>query len=132
MAYLLDTNIISNVIRNPAGALAKRLERAGDRHIFTSIIVAAELRFGVAKGGALWMVERVEAMLGRLTVAEFKSPADVNYGKLRAHLERSGTPISANDMLIAAHALATDSVLVTDNINEFSRVPGLKIENWLR
>jgi tRNA(fMet)-specific endonuclease VapC len=132
MPYLLDTNILSDIIRNPAGALAQRVERAGDRGIFTSIVVAAELRFGVAKGGAAWMTERVEALLRKLRVDALEAPADAKYGFLRAHLERAGTPISANDMFIAAHALATDSILVTDNIKEFSRVPGLKIENWLR
>jgi tRNA(fMet)-specific endonuclease VapC len=60
------------------------------------------------------------------------APSDGHYASLRTALERAGTPIGANDMLIAAHALATDSILVTDNVKEFSRVPGLKIENWLR
>ena len=132
MPYLLDTNILSAIIRNPTGKLAQRLERVGVANVFTSIIVAAELRFGVAKGGAAWMAERIEVMLAGMLVAELKAPADAMYGLIRASLEKVGKPISANDMFIAAHALATDSVLVTDNIKEFSRVPGLKIENWLR
>ncbi len=132
MAYLLDTNILSDIIRNPSGTSARRAEQSGDGSVFTSIVVAAELRFGAAKGGAAWMFERIEALLERVPVAKLESPADRHYGFLRAHLERAGTPISANDMFIAAHALATDSVLVTDNVKEFSRVPGLKIENWLR
>ncbi|MCA3564690.1 MAG: type II toxin-antitoxin system VapC family toxin [Methylocystis sp.] len=131
MPYLLDTNILSQVVRNPAGDVAARLRLTGEDEVFTSVVVAAELRFGVEKSGSAHLARNVEDVLDSLRIAPLDIPADTRYGLLRANLERSGTPISANDMFIAAHALATDSILVTDNVREFSRVPGLKIENWL-
>jgi tRNA(fMet)-specific endonuclease VapC len=131
MPYLLDTNILSQVVRNPAGDVAARIRLTGEDEVFTSVVVAAELRFGVEKSGSAHLARNVEDVLDSLRIAPLDIPADTRYGLLRANLERSGTPISANDMFIAAHALATDSILVTDNVREFSRVPGLKIENWL-
>ena len=131
MPYLLDTNILSQVVRNPAGAVAARIRLTGEDEVFTSVVVAAELRFGVEKSGSAHLARNVEDVLDSLRIAPLDIPADTRYGLLRANLEKSGTPISANDMFIAAHALATGSILVTDNVREFSRVPGLKIENWL-
>jgi tRNA(fMet)-specific endonuclease VapC len=132
MAYLLDTNILSALIDQPDGAVAQRAERAGSRNVFTSIVVAGEIRFGAERKKSARLTERVEQLLERIQVAPLNPPADRAYGSIRATLEQAGTPIGANDTLIAAHALATDSILVTDNVREFSRVPGLKIENWLR
>ncbi len=132
MTYLLDTNILSDIIRNPGGLTSQRIERAGTGHVFTSIVVAAELRFGAVKSGSLGLAERIEKLLRLIDIAPLEMPVDQFYAKARAAVERIGTPIGRNDLLIAAHALATDSILVTDNVREFSRVPGLKIENWLR
>jgi tRNA(fMet)-specific endonuclease VapC len=132
MAFLLDTNILSALIDFPRGPVAQRAERAGSRNVFTSIINAGEVRFGAVRKNSARLTARVEELLERIEVAPLKPAADHAYGSLRAHLERAGTPIGSNDIWIAAHALATDSILVTDNVKEFSRVPGLKIENWLR
>jgi tRNA(fMet)-specific endonuclease VapC len=132
MAYLLDTNVLSDVIRHPEGRTSQRVERAGAGNVFTSIVVAAELRFGAVKSGSDRMMKRIENLLRQIDVAPLESPVDHHYGRARAAVEKAGTPIGRNDLLIAAHALATDSILVTDNVKEFSRVPGLKIENWLR
>jgi tRNA(fMet)-specific endonuclease VapC len=132
MAYLVDTNILSHVVREPRGPVAARLLRAGDHNVFTNIVVAGELRFGAEKRGSQRLAANVDDVLGRIKIAPLDQPWDRVYAKVRAALEKAGTPIGANDTLIAAHALATDSILVTDNIREFSRVPGLKIENWLR
>ena len=77
------------------------------------------------------MTAQLEAVLAALEVLPFEEPADRRYGELREHLERQGTPIGPNDVLIAAHALALGLAVVTDNVREFSRVPGLHIENWL-
>lgn len=129
--YLLDTNIISDAIRNTRGTCALRITEMQPDDLCTSIIVAAELRFGVEKKGATGLAERVEAALSRLPVKALCSDADRVYGKLRADLERQGRSIGANDMLIAAHAIVIDAVLVTDNIEEFARIPGLRLENWL-
>ncbi|WP_261520866.1 type II toxin-antitoxin system VapC family toxin [Burkholderia multivorans] len=130
--YLLDTNILSNVIRDPRGACASRIGETPPEQVCTSIVVAAELRYGVCKRGASALAQRVEQLLASLTVLPLQSDADQCYGRLRADLERQGQLIGANDMLIAAHALAVDAVLVTDNTAEFTRVTGLAVENWLR
>jgi tRNA(fMet)-specific endonuclease VapC len=131
MRYLLDTNILSAVLRTPDGQLARRAREMEDVLIFTSIIVAAEMRFGAARKASAVLTRRIADLLDSLPVEPLKAPAEEAYATIRAHLERAGTPIGNNDLWIAAHALATDSVLVTDNVKEFSRVPELKIENWL-
>ena len=132
MRYLLDTNIISDFIRNPKGRVANQIRRVGRQAVFTSVIVAAELRFGVAKNGSLAFERRVEETLQALEVAPFESPADATYGAIRANLEKQGNPIGGNDLFIAAHALTLGSTLVTANEREFARIDGLKFENWLR
>jgi tRNA(fMet)-specific endonuclease VapC len=130
--YLLDTNILSNAIRDPKGRIAERIAQTGQLATCTSIIVAAELRFGAAKRGSRRLTARVAELLDTIDVVAFEPPADIAYAELRARLERAGSPIGANDLLIAAHALALDLTLVTANEREFSRVPDLRIENWLR
>ena len=109
-----------------------RLGEVGIDRVVTSIIVAAELRYGVAKRRSASLADTVERILGSFPVLPFEPPADLLYGKVRSDLEAFGTPIGHNDMLIAAHALALDCILVTDNVREFSRIDGLTIENWLR
>jgi tRNA(fMet)-specific endonuclease VapC len=131
MRYLLDTNILSDLVRHPQGLVAAHIARVGEDQIATSIIVAAELRFGAAKLGAARLAAQVETVLGPIMVLPFEPPADVAYGVIRARLERAGTPISANDLFIAAHAVALGLTLVTANEKEFTRVAGLRCENWL-
>src|SRR5271168_2726834 len=98
----------------------------------TSIIVAAELRYGAAKKGSLRLTRQLEAVLGAVDVLALEAPTDAAYGELRARLEEAGKLIGANDLLIAAHALDLDHTLVTDNEREFSRIDGLRVDNWLR
>lgn len=129
--YLLDTNIISDLVRNPAGPATQRLLEVGDENICTSIIVASELRYGCAKKGSAKLQERVEEVLAVIPVLALEAPADVEYGTIRAELERRGQPIGHNDLLIAAHARMLGTTLVTANVGEFSRVEALKVENWL-
>ncbi|MDO9461758.1 MAG: type II toxin-antitoxin system VapC family toxin [Alphaproteobacteria bacterium] len=129
--YLLDTNILSDLVRNPQGRIAACITQVGEKSVCTSMIVASELRFGAAKRNAPKLTAQVDAILAALEVRPFDIPADREYAKLRFHLEQAGTPIGPNDMLIAAHALATESTLVTANTGGFSRVPGLAVENWL-
>lgn len=129
---MLDTNILSDLVRNPAGRVFEHLQRCGQENIRTSIIVAAELRFGAAKKGSQRLTTQLEAILAVIEVLPLGTPVDHIYGWMRASLESAGTPIGGNDLLIAAHALANDCILVTDNEREFSRVEGLSIENWLR
>ena len=129
--YMLDTNIISDLIRNPRGKAAKRIARVGEDNICTSVIVAAELRYGCAKSGSRRLLKAVEDLLGEINVLAFDVPADANYGEIRAELETAGKPIGGNDLLIAAHAYAIGAAVVTANTAEFKRIRGLKVENWL-
>jgi len=132
MRYLLDTNIVSNLIRNPQGRVADRLKAVGDQNVCTSIIVAAELRYGTTKKASPRLKAQVETVLGVIDTLPFDSPAEEIYGCIRTQLESAGTPIGGNDLLIAAQALALGHTLVTDNDQEFSRVGGLRVENWVR
>jgi tRNA(fMet)-specific endonuclease VapC len=129
--YLLDTNIMSELMRHPTGRIADRIAQT-DRHVYTSIIVVAELKYGIVKSGSRRFAGQLAAILGGIEVIPFETPADMAYAELRTQLERTGRPIGGNDLLIAAHALALDLTLVTANEREFSRVPNLSIENWLR
>jgi tRNA(fMet)-specific endonuclease VapC len=129
--YMLDTNVISDLIKNPKGKAAKRIARVGEDSICTSIIVAAELRYGCAKKGSERLLKAVEELLSEIEILPFESPADVAYGGIRSELERAGKPIGANDFLIAAHASTVNATIVTANVDEFKRVRGLKVENWL-
>ncbi len=132
MRYLLDTNILADLVRNPQGRVAERIREVGETEVCTSIIVAAELRYGAAKKGSPRLYAQVEAILGALDVLPFEAPADAAYGRLRARLERAGQPIGANDLLIAAHTLALGHALVTANEREFARIDDLRRENWLQ
>src|SRR5213080_1930759 len=128
---MLDTNIILDLIRNPQGRAAKRIARAGEDNICTSIVVAAGLRYGCAKSGSKRLHKAVEELLGEINVLPFDVPADTEYGGIRAELEAAGKPIGSNDLLIAAHAYATGATIVTANTDEFKRIRGLKVENWV-
>jgi len=129
--YMLDTNIISDLIKNPQGKAAKRITTVGEDNICTSIIVAAELRYGCFKANSKRLHKAVENLLGEIEVMPFDMPADVEYGQIRSELEIAGKPIGANDLLIAAQARAASATVVTANVGEFKRVRGLKVENWL-
>src|SRR5271170_159026 len=106
MRYLLDTNIVSDLVRNPQGRIADRIREVGEAQICTCIIVAAELHYGAAKKGSARLTRQVEAVIGALEVLPFETPADAAYGLIRARLERSGRPIGGNDLLIAAQAVS--------------------------
>jgi tRNA(fMet)-specific endonuclease VapC len=126
--YLLDTNAISDLARNPRGRGAERLAAVG------SDVVATSIRFGLAKleAGATpsRLADNVRRILAQLPAIPFESPADEHYGDIRHLLERAGTPIGPNDLLIAAHARALGLTLATDNVREFARVPELEVVNW--
>jgi len=132
MRYLLGTNIVSDLVRNPQGKVALHIRKAGEETVCTSIIVAAELRFGAAKKGSDRHSKQLGEILGAVEILPFAAPADEVYGSMRAKLERAGRIVGGNDLLIAAHAIALGHTLVTDNIREFARVDGLRCENWLR
>ena len=128
--YLLDTNVVSDLIRHPRGVIARRVSLEGEDTVCTSIIVASELRFGARKRNSEQLTRQLELVLSALQIMPFESPADQHYAKLRVYLGERGIPIGPNDMLIAAQTLALDCTVVTRNVREFSRVPGLKVDNW--
>ncbi len=129
-AYLLDTNVLSDLVRRPHGVITRRISLEGEDNVCTSIIVASELRFGARKRGSEQLTRQLDLVLSAIQVMPFEAPADRLYGKIRVDLEKRGTPIGPNDMFIAAQALALDCTLVTRNVREFSRVPGLKVDDW--
>jgi tRNA(fMet)-specific endonuclease VapC len=129
--YLLDTNILSHLIRNPSGPVFVHLESILPATACTSIIVSAEIHFGLCKGASENLRIQAEKVLEVLDILPLEKPVDVHYGEIRAFLSRKGTPIGGNDLFIAAHARALDLTLVSDNVREFSRVPRLRVENWL-
>ena len=132
MRYLLDTNILSDLVRNPQGRVAQRIRKVGEKRVCTSILVGAELRYGAAKKGSALLSSQVEAVLAAIDVLPLETPADKTYGMIRAKLEKIGRPIGGNDLLIASQAVTLGYTVVTDNENEFKRVENLLHENWLR
>jgi tRNA(fMet)-specific endonuclease VapC len=132
MRYLLDTNVVSDLIRNPQGRIAQHIREVGEAQVCTSIIVAAELRYGSTKKGSPRLTAQLESVLCALDVLPLDTPADTAYASLRTRLEQAGTPIGGNDLLIAAQVVALGYTIVTDNEGEFARIDGLPRENWLR
>jgi tRNA(fMet)-specific endonuclease VapC len=130
--YLLDTNVLSDLVRQPGGRVVERIKNVGEQNVCTSIIVAAELRYGAAKKASSRLTAQLDAILQAIDVLALEPPADAVYGSVRASLEQFGQSIGANDMLIASHALALGYTLVTDNEREFRRIKDLHVENWLR
>lgn len=129
--YLLDTNIVSDLInRGRTSTVSAKLDKVGSL-VCTSIVVAAEIRYGVAKKGSSLLSKRAEAVLRSIPICPLGDPVDRHYAEIRVHLERRGTPIGPNDLLIAAQCRALKTCLVTANVGEFARVPGLAVENWL-
>jgi len=128
---MVDTNIASHFMRYPEGEVAQRMRSQSVRSVGISIIAVSELRFGAAKIKSARLHHQIEWVLARMTVLALDAPADAAYAEIRTHLERQGTPIGPNDLLIAAHAVTLGLPLATANIGEFSRVPNLRVENWL-
>lgn len=130
--YLLDTNIIGELARNPHGRLAGRISALPPDEYCINPIVACEIEYGLTRRNSARLRQQVEAILSAVSVLELPSDIAANYGRIRAGLERQGTPIGPNDLLIAAHCVASAITLVTGNDREFRRVKELKVENWLR
>lgn len=130
--YLLDTNVLSHLMLRPQGSVAAKIAAVGEAHICTSIVVACELRFGARKKKSVALTERVDQLLQSVEVLALESGTDRTYAEIRDKLESAGKPIGGNDLLIAAQAVSHECVLVTDSVSEFRRIPGLKVENWVR
>lgn len=128
---MLDTNILSDAIRNPFGVVAELIDRADRNSLCVSAIVASELRFGALRRKSARLTYLVENSLARITILAYDGQASHHFANIRSTLETRGTPIGTTDLFIAAHARSLDLTLVTNNVREFSRVDDLKIENWL-
>ena len=130
--YMLDTNIVSDVVRNPFGPTAEKLYHLKQDDICISSIVLSEILFGIKRKGSARLSHLVEGLLNRKAVVDYDAPAARHYADIRTSLEQRGTLIGTTDIFIAAHALSLGIILVTNNIREFSRVEGLKLENWIK
>lgn len=128
--YMLDTNAVSHMIRRPESDLARRVAALEEGDFAISVIVAAELRYGVERRGSVRLTRQLEAVLAAIDVLPLEEPAARHYGAIRSALEGIGRPIGRNDLLIAAHARALGATLVTNNVGEFQRVPDLAVEDW--
>lgn len=131
LAWMLDTNTLSDLIKNPQGPVARRLERVDPDSVCTSIVVACELRFGAQRKASPLLSSRVDDLLAGVPVLALDGAVDRHCADIRLTLERAGTPIGSHDLLIAAHARSMGLVVVTHNLREFQRVPGLVVEDWL-
>ena len=130
LRYLLDTNAVSQIVRRPQGDLARRVAALEPGSIAISVIVAAELRYGIERRRSARLTRQVETVLSAIEVLPLEEPVDRHYASIRSDLERTGLPIGHNDLLIAAHARAVGAILVTNNVDEFRRVPSLTVEDW--
>ena len=130
MRRTLDTNICSYTLRRHPPLMVERFAELDRGQLWLSAIVAAELRFGAAKLASTRFSAAVEAWLAGFDVRPWPVDATTHYASIRAALERAGKSIGGMDLLIAAHAMAEDSVVVTNNAREFLRVPGLAVEEW--
>ncbi len=131
MAYLLDTGILTALIRDPAGPLVRRIATVGERQVATSVIVAGELRYAVEGRGSLRMRAAVSVVLDGLDILPLDGGADLHYAEIRREAERARIPMGANDLWLAAHARAGGHVLVTPADRDFRRIRGVLVENWL-
>ncbi|MFN5589747.1 MAG: type II toxin-antitoxin system VapC family toxin [Holosporales bacterium] len=131
MPYLLDTDTCSYIMRNKPLSVLEKLQSIPMKDVFVSVITVAELRYGVEKRASPRLTQKsVDVFLEYLTVLPWGEEVTGCYARLRHALHTQGTPIGNMDLMIAAHALAAGLILVTNNIREFSRVPGLTVENW--
>ena len=131
LGYLLDTNICIYVIKNRPPALRERFDELAEA-LCISTITLGELLYGVEKSSRRNQnLETVEQFTARLDVLPFSAKAAAQFGQIRAQLTQAGRPCGAYDMLIAAHARSEGLTLLTNNVREFERVPGLRVDNWI-
>ena len=129
--YYLDTNICSYFLKGSSEKVLEKLSKTKSKDIRIPSIVKAELLYGAYKcDNKNNIIERITLFLNRFEIEEFDSDMAVNYAEIRANLEKEGIPIGPNDLLIASIVLTKGGILVTNNEKEFSRIPGLRVENW--
>ncbi len=132
MRYLLDTNICSYILKNRPVLVKQKFDEVGAEHLCISSVVLAELYYGAARHPKSVIIRKeIDDFVSRLVVFAWDEHAANHYGAIRAALEKTGTPVGAMDMLIAAHALSMGATLVTNNLREFERINGLLVQNWV-
>ena len=131
MAYLLDTPVLTALIRDPAGPLVRRIASVGERQVAISVVIAGELRYAVEGRGSARMRAAVDVVLEGIDILPLEAGTELHYAEIRREAERNRLPLGANDLWIAAHARAGGHVLVSSNERDFRRVRGLLVENWL-
>ena len=130
--YLLDTNIVSFHIRQSSPTLQRRLKRIRADRVALSVVTEMEIRYGLARNPGLRVRPLIEAFLSGMTILPIDSKVAAVYARVRTTLEARGRPIGPLDLMIGAHARAIGATLVTANVGEFRRIPGLKIADWSR
>lgn len=132
MSYLLDTDTCSHIMRSRTGDLWDRLDQLPEQSAAISVITLGELQFGATlRPLAIRIAAQLDKLLRCLPVLPLSPDSCAHYVRIRSDLQQKGTPIGPNDLWIAAHALTHKLTLVTHNTREFSRVKGLKLENWV-
>lgn len=129
--YLLDASIVSDLVRHPQGRAAAKIAELGEDAVATSIIVAAELRYGAGARCSGRLLSQLETILGALEVLPIEAPVDASYASARTALESGGGTMGANALLLAAQAMALDMVVATADTRAFSEVAALRVENWM-
>jgi tRNA(fMet)-specific endonuclease VapC len=130
MIYMFDTDIIGYLARGTSVALKKKLEKENPENLALSSVAYAEISYGLEKKGSKSTAAKVHALIDNIRITAFDRAAADMYAKIRAQLERSGTPLENMDMLIAASAMSEGAVLVTHNTKHFKKINDLKIEDW--
>ncbi|WP_457562603.1 type II toxin-antitoxin system tRNA(fMet)-specific endonuclease VapC [Caminibacter pacificus] len=131
MKYMLDTNICIYIIKNKPVKVLKKFEKIDPKDVCIYSITASELWYGVYKSSSFEKnAIALEEFLSPLTILEYEENASKAYGKIRSKLEKKGKVIGSMDLLIAAHALSQNIILISNNVKEFKRIPGLNLENW--
>ena len=133
MIYMLDTNVCGYIIRDKPENLKKKLKEIDLHHTLAlSVIVVSELLYGAKKKNNFKLIKIVSAFIDNFVIMDFDEVSALEYADIRIYLESIGQIIGSNDLFIAAHAKALKAVLVTINVKEFERVPGLNLENWVK
>ncbi len=130
--YLLDTNTVSFHIRASSPALQRRLRRVEAAQVALSVVTDMEIRYGLARNPRLRIADLVEEFLAGITILPLDSSVARAYGRVRAELESAGKAIGPLDLMIGAHALSVGATLVTNNVQEFRRIRGLRVQDWTR
>ena len=132
MLYMLDTNMCSYIIRDNPKRVFEKLKEVEEEHtIALSSVVVSELYYGASKKSSAKLIKVVNMFVEQFTIYDYDKTSAKAYANIRTTLEKKGKIIGVHDMLIAAHALSLDAVIVTNNTKEFERVEGLSLENWV-